>query len=115
MELSHLDRNLDGLVQELAARCQQVFSTASHAAARSAVISVDGGALPPQAAEASAATVCLCVRQRVIYEGNEVNSNFFFFPPEKGVFLTGFRIAQPDGHLQYLAIHLSSEGRPLRE
>lgn len=90
MELSHLDRNLDGLVQELAARCQQVFSTASHAAARSAVISVDGGALPPQAAEASAATVCLCVRQRVIYEGNE-----------------------PDGHLQYLAIHLSSEGRPL--
>lgn len=79
MELSHLDRNLDGLVQELAARCQQVFSTASHAAARSAVISVDGGALPPQAAEASAATVCLCVRQRVIYEGNEVNSKFFFF------------------------------------
>lgn len=93
MELSHLDRNLDALVQEIAARCQQVFSTASHAAARSAVISVDGGALPPQADEASAASpgsICLFVRQRVIYKDNE-----------------------PDGHLQYLAIHLNSEGRPL--
>ena len=95
MELSHLDRNLDGLVQELAARCQQVFSTASHAAARSAVISVDGGALPPQAAEASAATVCLCVRQRVIYEGNEVNSNFFFFLLKKEYFSLVFASHSP--------------------
>jgi len=81
MELSHLDRNLDALVQEIAARCQQVFSTASHAAARSAVISVDGGALPPQADEASAASpgsICLFVRQRVIYKDNEVNSMLFF-------------------------------------
>ncbi|KAL4070952.1 anaphase-promoting complex, cyclosome, subunit 4-domain-containing protein [Scleroderma citrinum] len=91
MELSHLDRNLDALVQVLAARCQQVFSNASHAAARSAVISVDGGAILSQVDKASAAppeNICLFVRQRVTYKVNE-----------------------PDAHLQYLAIHLNSEGR----
>ncbi|TFK41138.1 anaphase-promoting complex, cyclosome, subunit 4-domain-containing protein [Crucibulum laeve] len=38
-DLSHLDRNLDALIQELALRCQRVFSRAAGAACRSAIIS----------------------------------------------------------------------------
>ncbi|KAF5355856.1 hypothetical protein D9756_003780 [Leucocoprinus leucothites] len=38
-DLSHLDRNLDALVQELAIRCQRIFARAAAAASRSAVVS----------------------------------------------------------------------------
>lgn len=37
-DLSHLDRNLDALVQELAIRCQRIFSRAGAATSRSATI-----------------------------------------------------------------------------
>lgn len=77
LELSHLGRNLDTLVQELATQCRQVFSNASHAAARSAVISAGGGAIPPRTDEASVAppqAICVFVRQRVILKDSEVNN-----------------------------------------
>lgn len=38
-DLSHLDRNLDALVQELAIRCQRIFIHAATAASRSAIVS----------------------------------------------------------------------------
>ncbi|KAJ3575641.1 hypothetical protein NP233_g977 [Leucocoprinus birnbaumii] len=38
-DLSHLDRNLDALVQELALRCQRIFARAAAAASRSAIVS----------------------------------------------------------------------------
>ncbi|EMD42038.1 hypothetical protein CERSUDRAFT_42528 [Gelatoporia subvermispora B] len=37
-DLSHLDRNLDSLIQDFASRCQRIFAEASHATARSAII-----------------------------------------------------------------------------
>ncbi|KLO20277.1 hypothetical protein SCHPADRAFT_918366 [Schizopora paradoxa] len=37
-DLSHLDRNIDALVQELTIRCQQVFDRAASAAARKAIV-----------------------------------------------------------------------------
>ncbi|KDQ63736.1 hypothetical protein JAAARDRAFT_203134 [Jaapia argillacea MUCL 33604] len=42
-DLSHLDRNLDALVQDLAVRCQRVFVRASSATARSAFVSSGSG------------------------------------------------------------------------
>ncbi|KIK94368.1 hypothetical protein PAXRUDRAFT_828088 [Paxillus rubicundulus Ve08.2h10] len=90
VEFSHLDRNLDALAQEMASWCQRIFAQASQAAARSATVSVDGGAIPTQVLQASPASskdVCHFARQRVQNE--------------------------PDHNLQYLAVHINSEGQPL--
>ncbi|KIJ68430.1 hypothetical protein HYDPIDRAFT_106626 [Hydnomerulius pinastri MD-312] len=90
---SHLDRNLDALVQKMASRCQRVFAQASQAAARSAIVSADGGAIPPQVVQASSASsngVCQFARQRVVSNENE-----------------------PGHNLQYLAVYMNIEGRPL--
>ncbi|KAG6335275.1 hypothetical protein ID866_3804 [Astraeus odoratus] len=56
VEPSHLGRNLEALVQELATQCQQIFARASQAAARSAVVAAEGGAVPPQVEKASLAS-----------------------------------------------------------
>lgn len=40
-DLSHLDRNLDSLIQELASRCQLIFARAGAAASRSASVSTE--------------------------------------------------------------------------
>ncbi|KAL6309999.1 anaphase-promoting complex, cyclosome, subunit 4-domain-containing protein [Sparassis latifolia] len=45
-DLSHLDRNLDSLIQELATRCQRIFGEAANGAARSAVV-LSGPTYPP--------------------------------------------------------------------
>ncbi|KIJ21731.1 hypothetical protein PAXINDRAFT_165137 [Paxillus involutus ATCC 200175] len=93
VEFSHLDRNLDALAQEMASWCQRIFAQASQAAARSATVSADGGAIPTQVLQASPASskgVCHFARQRVASNHNE-----------------------PDRNLQYLAVHINSEGRPL--
>ncbi|KAG6381189.1 anaphase-promoting complex, cyclosome, subunit 4-domain-containing protein [Boletus reticuloceps] len=87
-DFSDLDKNLDALVQEIASRCQRIFAEASQAAARSATMSVDGGATPPQPNLALTEGACHFVRQRVVGNQNE-----------------------PDHHLQYLAVHVSSEGQ----
>lgn len=76
-DFSHLDKNLDVLVQEIASRCQRVFAEASQAAARSATVLVDGGATPPQASSVPTAGTCHFVRQRVVSNQNEVNSMLF--------------------------------------
>ncbi|KAG8219826.1 anaphase-promoting complex, cyclosome, subunit 4-domain-containing protein [Butyriboletus roseoflavus] len=89
-DLSHLDKNLDALVQEIASRCQGVFAKGSQAAARSAAVSMDGGATPAQASSVPTEAVCHFVRQRVVSNQNE-----------------------PDHLLQYLAVHVSSEGQAL--
>jgi len=49
-DLSHLDRNLDALVQELAVRCHRIFVHASAAATRSAVLSPGPGSVVTQVA-----------------------------------------------------------------
>ncbi|KAG9314377.1 anaphase-promoting complex, cyclosome, subunit 4-domain-containing protein [Chiua virens] len=89
-DFSHLDKNLEALIEETASRCQRVFAEVSRAAARSATVSVDGGASPPQASSVLTEGVCHFVRQRVVSNQNE-----------------------PDQHLQYLAVHVSSEGQAL--
>ncbi|KAF9229304.1 hypothetical protein BS17DRAFT_689834 [Gyrodon lividus] len=94
IDFSHLDRNLDALAQEMASWCQRIFAQASQAAARSATVSTDGGAIPPQvllASSASSKGVCHFVRQRVVSNYNEVNGILF----------------------EYLAIHMNSESQPL--
>ncbi|KAH7883604.1 anaphase-promoting complex, cyclosome, subunit 4-domain-containing protein [Phlebopus sp. FC_14] len=93
VDFSHLDRNLEALVQELASRCQRVFARASQAAARSAIVSTDGGAIPTQVADASCASfdgACQFTRQRVVSDENE-----------------------PGRNLHYLVVHINLEGRPL--
>lgn len=92
IELSELDRNLDALVQELASRCQQVFVQASPATARSATVSVGGGAVLTKAKELSPAPEnnCLFIHQRVICDDNE-----------------------PNDSLQYVVALLKSEGQSL--
>ncbi|KAF8445957.1 anaphase-promoting complex, cyclosome, subunit 4-domain-containing protein [Boletus edulis BED1] len=87
-DFSDLDKNLDALVQEIASRCQRIFAEASQAGARSATMSVDGGATPPQPKPVLTEGACHLVRQRVVGNQNE-----------------------PDHHLQYLAVHVSSEGQ----
>lgn len=42
-DLSHIDRNIDALVQELTARCQRVFVRAAGASARSAIVTFGPG------------------------------------------------------------------------
>ena len=37
-DLSHLDRNIESLIQELATRCSRIFTHAAGATARSAVV-----------------------------------------------------------------------------
>jgi hypothetical protein len=73
--LSHLDRNLDALIQELAARCQRIFVRAASASARSAVVSrapeaiQDADTRPgPQYPKGS------IVRYRITEETNEVGT-----------------------------------------
>lgn len=81
VELSHLDRNLEALVQQLAGRCQSIFMEASGAAARSAVVSTDGGAVPVQDVEPSNGSrsyECLFIRERVTRQKNEVKGVFLF-------------------------------------
>ncbi|KAF9241365.1 anaphase-promoting complex, cyclosome, subunit 4-domain-containing protein, partial [Melanogaster broomeanus] len=93
VDFSHLDRNLDVLIHEMASLCQRIFAQASQAAARSAIVSGDGGAIPPQVLQASPASskgVCHFVRQRVVSNHNE-----------------------PGHNLQYLAVHINSESQPL--
>ncbi|KAH7911187.1 anaphase-promoting complex, cyclosome, subunit 4-domain-containing protein [Hygrophoropsis aurantiaca] len=90
-QFSDMDRNLDALVQKLASTCQQIFSRASQAAARSAVTATDGGAILPQVAAGrptSEAGDQSFVRQRIIGDKNA-----------------------PDGFVQYLAIRMSSDLR----
>lgn len=76
-DFSDLDKNLHALVQEIASRCQRIFAEASQAAARSATVSVDGGAIPPQTSSVLTEGACHFVRQRVVSNQNEVNSMLF--------------------------------------
>ncbi|KAG0708880.1 anaphase-promoting complex, cyclosome, subunit 4-domain-containing protein [Suillus ampliporus] len=88
---SHLDRNLWVLVHDLAVRCQRVFVHVSKATARSAIVSGSGGATPFQvgASETVPSSACQFIRERVAQRN------------------------EPGNHLQHLAIHLTSEMRPL--
>ncbi|KAG1750010.1 anaphase-promoting complex, cyclosome, subunit 4-domain-containing protein [Suillus paluster] len=88
---SHLDRNLWVLVHDLAVRCQRVFVHVSKATARSAIVSGSGGATPFQveASETVPSGACQFIRERVAQRN------------------------EPNNHLQHLAIHLTSEMRPL--
>lgn len=76
-DFSHLDKNLDALVQEIASRCKQVFAEVSRAAARSATVSTDGGATVSQASRVPTGGTCHFARQRVVDNQNEVNGVYF--------------------------------------
>ncbi|KAJ7293596.1 anaphase-promoting complex, cyclosome, subunit 4-domain-containing protein [Mycena rebaudengoi] len=72
-DLSHLDRNLDALVQELAARCQRVFDTAAWATSR-ALVSISGDSMVSQATDARPTPQSnphITIRERIIGGENE--------------------------------------------
>lgn len=69
-DLSRLDRNLDALVHELAARCNSIFSGAAQAAARSAIVTHPSSVATPASEGVSKAAF---VRERLVAE-SEVRS-----------------------------------------
>ncbi|KAJ6610891.1 anaphase-promoting complex, cyclosome, subunit 4-domain-containing protein [Mycena sp. CBHHK59/15] len=71
-DLSHLDRNLDALVQELASRCQRVFDGAAGATSRSALVSVRRDSIFSQATHARQSNARTTIRERIILGENEV-------------------------------------------
>jgi len=88
-DLSHLDRNLDALIQELAARCQRIFVRAASASARSAIVSrVPEAAQEADARPGSRHSKGTIVRCRINDDKDQIGS-----------------------FLQYLAIHVASADR----
>ena len=86
-DLSHVERNLDALVGQLATRCQEVFMEACMAAARSAVLLAPAPperepAPPPSPPPDDAAP--LLVRERTVLDEHaperEVRAFAFFLP-----------------------------------
>jgi anaphase-promoting complex subunit 4 len=75
-DLSHLDRNLDALIQELATRCQRVFTQAAGATSRSAVVTFGQESLAKQERgprprhERKNESI---IRERIVRSANEVN------------------------------------------
>jgi hypothetical protein len=69
-----VERNLDALVQELATRCQRIFTRAAGAATRSAVIKARSGASLTRALDARLSDYPLIIRERVVGGGNEVSA-----------------------------------------
>jgi anaphase-promoting complex subunit 4 len=67
-DLSHLDRNLDALVQEVAIRCQRIFARAAAAASRSAIVSNEHLSIAkdvPQSEHQGRANVTQKIRERI--------------------------------------------------
>ncbi|KAI0932220.1 hypothetical protein AcW1_000598 [Taiwanofungus camphoratus] len=89
-DLSHLDRNLDSLIQELAARCQKIFVESANATARSAIV-VSGAVFAPSLNVELSPAVKYgrlgFMRERTVPDGN-----------------------QPGNFLQYLAIQMPHVG-----
>lgn len=83
-DLSHLDRNLDALVQELATRCRRIFDHAACAVARSAVISRSDLALPRIASARQTGEIHFSIRERnSTDEGGEVVQHLASVMPSK--------------------------------
>ncbi|OBZ78996.1 Anaphase-promoting complex subunit 4 [Grifola frondosa] len=73
-DLSHLDRNLDSLIQELGVRCQKIFSEAANATARSAVVVSGSTSAPLQDANAwhpADSGPAPFIRERTVLDGNQ--------------------------------------------
>jgi hypothetical protein len=110
--LNHLDRNLDALTQELAARCQQVFIRASGAASRSATFSFGPSSVASLTASARPAYQSsnhLLVRERIIVDKNKVSDNAAI-----GNFMQ-LTSDKAGNHSQYLALYSPSGHRTFRE
>ena len=74
-DLSHLDRNLDALIEELANRCQRIFFQAAGAASRCAVVSFDSSLHAerlPEEERLTESSLAFPFRERTIR--NEVNA-----------------------------------------
>lgn len=75
-DLSHLDRNLDALIQALAERCGQIFDRASKAVARTANLDpqwhMPGACLSGNLGNETA-TKHVVVRERTVCDENEVS------------------------------------------
>jgi len=76
-DLSHLDRNLDSLMQELATRCQRIFIEAASATARSAVVLSSGtpsqaqGTTPLHATDFKDTPI---MRERTVEDGSQAGT-----------------------------------------
>jgi anaphase-promoting complex subunit 4 len=78
-DLSHLDRNLDALIQELTVRCHRLFARASAAATRSAAVSYRAGSVANQAESTWPSSFQtkedFVFRERIINNANEVSDS----------------------------------------
>lgn len=106
-DLSHLDRNLDALVQDLAGRCSQVFEHACGAAARSADISFgkDSVATIPRSEPFS--NHVSFIRERIITEKHEVR---VFLSHKCQSFELSLRMVTLCNTLQAISLQLRSIG-----
>ena len=79
-DLSHLNRNLDALIEELANRCQRIFYQAAGAPSRCAVVSFDSSLHTerlPEEERPTESSLVFPFRERTI--ANEVNAADFWF------------------------------------
>ena len=82
-DLSHLDRNLDSLVQELATRAHRIFFEAASATARSAVLRSKVNVNPDYFAEnttllrAVESNSSALIRERTVLEPGQVKAETF--------------------------------------
>ena len=83
-DLSHLDRNLDALIEEIANRCQRVFYQAAGAPSRCAVVSFDSSLHTerlPEEERPTESSLVFPFRERTI--ANEVNAADLGFKRKK--------------------------------
>ncbi len=67
-DLNHLDRNLDALVQELAIRCQRIFTRAAAAVSRSAIISTEHLSIISRPIREERANDVWKIRERILFQ-----------------------------------------------
>ncbi len=117
-DLSHIERNLDKLLQTLADRCRGIFDEAAKGAARSTV-RVAGWEIAPTVAPddapqsgGAASSSAAVIRERTVPEEDKASDYEF---STCCCSLTE-RIMQPDKFMQFLAIRLPHDGgRSYRE
>ncbi|KAI0778173.1 anaphase-promoting complex, cyclosome, subunit 4-domain-containing protein [Trametes elegans] len=88
-ELAHIERNIDALLQNLAVGCQKIFSEASKATGRSAVLVAGSVAAAPLATEGApqSAGVAPLIRERTVPSSSQADSFLQYLairPPHDG-------------------------------
>lgn len=99
-DLSHLDRNLDALVQELATRSGRLFDHASHAAARSVEFSPGESSLSHHGEPLPNTTI----HERILADGENSTQYFAAILPKDGVVCLA---RQPHSHQTRMPVEVA--------